>query len=57
MAEPDGTDDENQRPDEKHDSIKLVALQLAEKPEAIAFEDSRAEERSETVGWTPGSRN
>ena len=49
MAEPDGTDGENQRPDEKNDSIKLVALELAEKSEAITFEDSRADERSETV--------
>jgi hypothetical protein len=45
VAEPDGTDDENQRPDEKNDSIRLVALQLAEMPQATAFEDGRADER------------
>ena len=48
MAEPEGTDDKSQRPDEKNDSVKLVALELAEKSEAMAFEDSRADERSET---------
>jgi hypothetical protein len=32
MAQPDGTDDENQRPDEKNDFVTLVALQLAESP-------------------------
>src|SRR6516164_11164988 len=45
VAEPDGTDGENQRPDEKKDSIRLVALQLAEMSRATAFEDGRADER------------
>jgi hypothetical protein len=35
VAEPDGTDGENQRPDEKHDSIKPVALELAESPKPL----------------------
>ena len=32
MAPPGGTDDENQRPEEKDDSVKLVAPQLAKMP-------------------------
>jgi hypothetical protein len=49
MAPPDGTDDKNQRPEEKNDSLKLVAPQSAKMPGAIAFEDGRADKRSEAL--------
>ena len=48
MAPPDGTDDENQRPEEKNDSVKAGSAAACRKVRAIAFEDSRADERSET---------
>ncbi len=49
MAEPDGADDENDEPDGGDDVIKLVALELAEEAEAVAFENGGADERRENV--------
>ena len=49
MAKPDGADDEDHQPDEQDHSVELIALEFAEKSEAIPFEDGGADYRGEDV--------